>query len=194
MKKKAFLKCLVALLLFGSNGVVAAWIPLSSLHIVLLRTLLGGLFLLGLFFLRGGRFTFHRKKKSFGFLALSGSAGFYFVFGRNHAATANYRCCLDDWQHNGVRACKKEKACLMEANRKSVPEKIPRRIFYGNNSLKLKMYRSHNNRICCSLCAEALSYTPQTCIRACNAPLTASGISSKTTQSSGETPSRAAVN
>lgn len=45
MEKKAFLKCLVALLLFGSNGVVAAWIPLSSLHIVLLRTLLGGLFL-----------------------------------------------------------------------------------------------------------------------------------------------------
>lgn len=74
MKKKAFLKCLVALLLFGSNGVVAAWIPLSSLHIVLLRTLLGGLFLLGLFFLRGGRFTFHRKKKSFGFLVLSGVA------------------------------------------------------------------------------------------------------------------------
>ena len=112
MKKKAFLKYLVALLLFGSNGVVAAWIPLSSLHIVLLRTLLGGLFLLGLFFLRGGRFTFHRKKKSFGFLALSGSAGFCFIFGRNHAAAANYRCCLDDWRRNGVRACQKEKACL----------------------------------------------------------------------------------
>ena len=52
MKKKAFLKYLVV-----------SWIPLSSLHIVLLRTLLGGLFLLGLFFLWGVRFTFHRKKK-----------------------------------------------------------------------------------------------------------------------------------
>lgn len=89
MEKKAFLKYLVV-----------SWIPLSSLHIVLLRTLLGGLFLLGLFFLWGGRFTFHRKKKSFGFLELFGSAVFYFVFGRNHAATANYRCCLDDWRRN----------------------------------------------------------------------------------------------
>lgn len=63
MEKKVFLKYLVV-----------SWIPLSSLHIVLLRTLLGGLFLLGLFFLWGGRFTFHRKKKSFGFLELFGSA------------------------------------------------------------------------------------------------------------------------
>lgn len=43
MEKKVFLKYLVV-----------SWIPLSSLHIVLLRTLLGGLFLLGLFFLWGG--------------------------------------------------------------------------------------------------------------------------------------------
>ena len=91
MEKKAFLKYLVV-----------SWIPLSSLHIVLLRTLLGGLFLLGLFFLWGGRFTFHRKKKSFGFLALFGSAVFYFVFGRDHAAAANYRCCLDDWRRNDL--------------------------------------------------------------------------------------------
>ena len=35
MEKKVFLKYLVV-----------SWIPLSSLHIVLLRTLLGGLFLL----------------------------------------------------------------------------------------------------------------------------------------------------
>ena len=56
MEKKVFLKYLVA-----------SWIPLSSLHIVLLRTLLGGLFLLGLFFLWGGRFTFHRKKNPLDF-------------------------------------------------------------------------------------------------------------------------------
>ena len=95
--KKVFLKYLVVF-----------WIPLSSLHIVLLRTLLGGLFLLGLFFLWGGRFTFHRKKKSFGFLALFGSAVFCFVFGRNHAAAANYRCCLDDWRRNDLWTCQKE--------------------------------------------------------------------------------------
>ena len=54
--KKVFLKYLVV-----------SWIPLSSLHIVLLRTLLGGLFLLGLFFLWGVDLLFIERKNPLDF-------------------------------------------------------------------------------------------------------------------------------
>ena len=40
MKNTAFFKYLFALLLFGSNGIVASFIALGSLRIVLLRTTL----------------------------------------------------------------------------------------------------------------------------------------------------------
>ncbi len=46
--KKAYLKYFVGLLLFGSNGVIASYIHLSSYEIVLLRSLLGIALLLGL--------------------------------------------------------------------------------------------------------------------------------------------------
>ncbi len=47
--KRAFLKYLAGLLLFGSNGVIASYIHLSSYEIVLLRSVLGIALLLGLF-------------------------------------------------------------------------------------------------------------------------------------------------
>ena len=74
MERKAFFKYIFALLLFGSNGVVASFIALGSLQIVLLRTLIGSLLLLALFLLGGGRFTFLQKGKAFGFLVISGAA------------------------------------------------------------------------------------------------------------------------
>lgn len=74
MKNKAFLKYLAALLLFGSNGVVAGFIRLGSLQIVLLRTLIGSLLLLLLFPLTGGKWTFFRHKKQLLFLGISGVA------------------------------------------------------------------------------------------------------------------------
>ena len=46
--KKSYLKYLAGLLLFGSNGVVASYIHLSSCEIVLLRSVLGAALLLGL--------------------------------------------------------------------------------------------------------------------------------------------------
>lgn len=74
MKNTALLKYLLALLLFGSNGIVASLINLTSLQIVLLRTMIGSIMLLALFFFTGGRLTIFRHKKQFLFLAISGMA------------------------------------------------------------------------------------------------------------------------
>lgn len=74
MDKKSFCKYLFALLLFGSNGVVASFIPLNSLHIVLLRTMIGSILLIALFFITGGKLTFYKHKKQFLFLTVSGIA------------------------------------------------------------------------------------------------------------------------
>lgn len=74
MNYKAFLKYIFALLLFGSNGIVASFIKLDSLNIVLLRTLIGSALLTALFLISGGKFSFYKKKKQFFFLAVSGIA------------------------------------------------------------------------------------------------------------------------
>ena len=44
--KKAYLKYILALFLFGSNGIIASSIFMKSYQIILLRTLLGSLLLL----------------------------------------------------------------------------------------------------------------------------------------------------
>lgn len=74
MKKKESIKYILSNLFFGFNGVVASFIPLSSIQIVLLRTLIGGASLLAFFLIGGGKFTFHKKKGQFLFLVLSGIA------------------------------------------------------------------------------------------------------------------------
>jgi hypothetical protein len=51
------LKYISALLLFGSNGIVASYIPLNSYEIVFLRTLLGSLFLLAVFVMTRGKYS-----------------------------------------------------------------------------------------------------------------------------------------
>lgn len=72
MDKRAFLKYLAAVLLFGLNGIVASGIALNSYEIVLLRTLIGTLAMAALFFLGRHRLTFYREKRAFGYLAASG--------------------------------------------------------------------------------------------------------------------------
>lgn len=72
--KQAYFKYILALLLFGSNGVVASHIGLTSYEIVLLRSLLGSLLLIVLFFVRGHRVSAFRHKKDMLFIALSGVA------------------------------------------------------------------------------------------------------------------------
>ena len=74
MKNTALFKYLFALLMFGSNGIVASFIELDSLQIVLLRTLMGSLLLIALFFITGGKLTFYKHKKQFMYLAVSGIA------------------------------------------------------------------------------------------------------------------------
>lgn len=74
MDKKSFIKYLAALLLFGLNGIVASHIPLSSYEIVFLRTFIGSILLLLLFFLGKGRFHIKEYKKDTLFIVLSGIA------------------------------------------------------------------------------------------------------------------------
>lgn len=74
MVQQALYKYLMALVLFGTNGVVASFVPLPSYQIVLLRTFLGSLFLLAIFIVLHGRFTFYRHRRGLFFIALSGVA------------------------------------------------------------------------------------------------------------------------
>lgn len=74
MDKKAFIKYLCALLLFGLNGIVASNISLSSYEIVFLRTLIGSVLLLALFLLSAGKFHIKEYKKDSLFIVLSGIA------------------------------------------------------------------------------------------------------------------------
>ncbi len=74
MDKKAFLKYISALLLFGLNGIVASHIPLNSYEIVFLRTLIGSILLIILFLIGKGKFHIKEYKKDTVFIALSGIA------------------------------------------------------------------------------------------------------------------------
>ena len=72
--KRSYYKYISALLLFGSNGIVASLVTLSSYEIVLLRTLIGSILLIVLFALYKEKATFVRHKKHFLCLAVSGIA------------------------------------------------------------------------------------------------------------------------
>lgn len=70
--KQAYFKHILALLLFGSNGIIASYILLSSHEIVFLRTLLGSLLLIAIFAITRQPVTFHKHRKSLLFLVCSG--------------------------------------------------------------------------------------------------------------------------
>ena len=72
--KRDYLKYIAALLLFGSNGIVASAIALSSVEIVFWRTLIGSLLLLLIFLVGKNRFTFYKRKKELLSLGISGIA------------------------------------------------------------------------------------------------------------------------
>ena len=74
MDRKAFIKYISALLLFGLNGIVASHIPLNSYEIVFLRTLIGSILLIVLFLLGKGKFHIKTYKKDSVFIVLSGIA------------------------------------------------------------------------------------------------------------------------
>lgn len=72
--KQTYFKFFFALLLFGSNGIVAKTISLSSYEIVLFRTLLGSLLLVSIFVLSHQKLTSFQGGYDFFFLAVSGAA------------------------------------------------------------------------------------------------------------------------
>lgn len=72
--KKSYIKYFAALLLFGSNGIVASHIGLTSYEIVLLRTLMGSLSLIALFFITKQEIVVTRHKKDLLFICISGIA------------------------------------------------------------------------------------------------------------------------
>lgn len=74
MMRKSYLKYLVALLLFGSNGIVASRITLVSYDIVFLRTLIGSLLLIAILLFTGGRAHLRHRGRSLPFLIVSGAA------------------------------------------------------------------------------------------------------------------------
>lgn len=74
MKNKAMLKYITALLLFGSNGIVASHISLSSHEIVFTRTLIGAVFLALIFASSRQKARFWENKAHFLSLLISGSA------------------------------------------------------------------------------------------------------------------------
>jgi drug/metabolite transporter (DMT)-like permease len=74
MKNKAAFKYIAALLLFGSNGIVASYISLSSYEIVFTRTLIGALFLVLIFVSSKQKVRFWRNKPHFLYLVISGAA------------------------------------------------------------------------------------------------------------------------
>jgi drug/metabolite transporter (DMT)-like permease len=72
--KDAYFKYIAALLLFGSNGIVASYIALSSYEIVFTRTLIGSLLLVLIFAASRRRVQFGRNKAHAFYLIVSGMA------------------------------------------------------------------------------------------------------------------------
>lgn len=80
---KSFVKYLAALLLFGTNGIVASCIALESQEIVWFRTLFGSLLLVGIFVVTKRKLTCLLHKDQLLYLVLSGIAmagGWLFVY------------------------------------------------------------------------------------------------------------------
>ena len=71
---QAYFKYLLALLLFGFNGIVAHYILLSSYEIVFLRTLIGSIFLIVVFFCSKRERKSIKNKKHFAYMVVSGMA------------------------------------------------------------------------------------------------------------------------
>ena len=65
---------IASLLVFGTNGVVASTIGLDGIWIVLLRSMIGAVALVAVFLVMGNRFTFHRDRRTFVLMAVSGAS------------------------------------------------------------------------------------------------------------------------
>lgn len=91
MKDTSFLKYIVALILFGSNGIVASYISMTSYEIVFTRTLIGSLFLLLIFFISRQKARVWSNKQHFLYLVTSGIA-----------MGASFMCLFESYVQAGV--------------------------------------------------------------------------------------------
>lgn len=83
IKNRAALKYIIALLLFGSNGIVASQITLNSYEIVFTRTFIGALFLALIFLFSKQPVRFRENTLHFRYLIISGvsmGASWMFLF------------------------------------------------------------------------------------------------------------------
>ncbi len=87
----AYLKYFLSLLIFGSNGIVASHISLSSQQIVFTRTLIGGLFLALVFFLSKNKLR-----------ALSSRRALLFLLGSGVCMGASWMCLFEAYRLVGV--------------------------------------------------------------------------------------------
>lgn len=71
---KSYMKYITALLLFGTNGIIASHITLSSYEIVFFRTMLGSLFLVILYLASNRRFTIFENRSDLICILISGIA------------------------------------------------------------------------------------------------------------------------
>lgn len=83
MRNTSLFKYVAALLLFGSNGIVASHISMTSYEIVFSRTLIGSLFLILIFTFSSQKWRAWRNRQHFLYLTASGiamGATFMFLF------------------------------------------------------------------------------------------------------------------
>ncbi len=79
--KQHYIKYISSLLLFGSNGIIASFIHLSSTETVFWRTMIGSILLISIFILRGKKLSFTCNCKDFVYVCLSGiSMGLSWIF------------------------------------------------------------------------------------------------------------------
>ncbi|MFB0919475.1 MAG: DMT family transporter, partial [Oscillospiraceae bacterium] len=72
--KKSYIKYIAALFLFGSNGIIASHISLTSYEIVLSRSFIGSIFLIAIYAFGKNKPRFLKDKRTVVYLIVSGIA------------------------------------------------------------------------------------------------------------------------
>ena len=81
--KTAYLKYIISVLLFGTNGIAASMIDLSSVEVVFFRSTIGAALLTAIFFLKGNKFRLGEHRRDAACIIASGvsmAAGWMLLF------------------------------------------------------------------------------------------------------------------
>lgn len=87
---KSYFKYILALLLFGSNGIVAGYISLTSYEIVFWHTIIGNFLLILIFLLTKRKFTYTNSSYIRISRTIISSSIFCFIFKWNYVNNTNY--------------------------------------------------------------------------------------------------------